>query len=453
MRSLPRVGFVLALVGVCATSPLAGEDGTTGVLEESIADQIARLSDERFEVRDQAAEALLEIGAPALPRLVAAFEGGSARLRRELIQLLGRMGPSAEAAAPALGRALQDPEVRKGALWALTQIRGTAVPELTALLTHADPGVREFALQNLERVPPGAIPALVRMLREGDADARGFAVEALGWGGPAAVPVLARTFRRRPDLRWEAAGSLSRTGSAGVSFLQAALRSRSEDVRASAAYGLLCAAPGVRIRPLLRLLGPPHGTRPLRRETLSVDLVCWLGEGPPRSCRAEWIVPRIFAKDPRWAVLELRDSMFRGPREVRRRAAWELANLQEEACPAATALAAASRSGDPALRRLAVFALEQVVGSALECRATWRRPGPAACASSGPPCPSRPTLRSVVAALRVALRDGDSDVRALATRALDRIVPLLWRGEDVPPTGEVEPARPPERKAGLPWSF
>lgn len=78
-------------------------------------------------IRGRAGQALCRIGAPAVPSLVAALGEQDVEVRRATASILGRIGPAAREALPALRRALQDPdaEVRLMAKEAQRKIEGT----------------------------------------------------------------------------------------------------------------------------------------------------------------------------------------------------------------------------------------------------------------------------------------------------------------------------------------
>jgi HEAT repeat protein len=69
------------------------------------------------DLRTFAAERLLNIGTDAVPELIKALEGDYGPVREYAAWILGKMGPDAEEAIPALTRALWDKDKR---------VRGTA---------------------------------------------------------------------------------------------------------------------------------------------------------------------------------------------------------------------------------------------------------------------------------------------------------------------------------------
>ena len=78
--------------------------------------------------------------------------------------LLGRMGPEAKEAVPALLELLQDESIqnRRLAAWTLGSIgQGAveAIPALRAALRDADEGVRKMACEALDKINPSGTPA------------------------------------------------------------------------------------------------------------------------------------------------------------------------------------------------------------------------------------------------------------------------------------------------------
>jgi HEAT repeat protein len=146
---------------------------------------------------------------------------------------LGRMGPFAKDAVPALVEALNDahPHVAEAAASALKRIARTTAP---AVAPPAAPSA------------PAGSPAvidLIDMLRHEDASLRRMAVVALGEArsvGRDAVPELVEVLEDQDEaVRREAARALGRLGAAGaVPSLVVALSAPDELVRASAAEAL-----------------------------------------------------------------------------------------------------------------------------------------------------------------------------------------------------------------------
>jgi len=210
----------------------------------------ARSEEERAEVQ----AALLHVGAQVVPPLVRALSDAqdmsARRAYRDALVALDRVGiplledmagderwfvvrnmvsilgeiRSAEAVEQ-FARTVQhaDARVRRETVQALTKLGGEeSVPLLVRALSDADPGIRGAAALGLglSRVPAAVSPLLMRLGQETDAEAEAEIVRALGrLGDPRAVQPLAE--------RAAAGGWLSRRSAAG----------RVEAIRALGAIG------------------------------------------------------------------------------------------------------------------------------------------------------------------------------------------------------------------------
>ena len=90
---------------------------------------VLQLQDPDVEVRSRAAEALGKIGpeaAAAVPALTTALQDPDVDVRMEAAWALGCIGPEAAAAAPALSNALQDPVVDVRSEAAVQALRAAA---------------------------------------------------------------------------------------------------------------------------------------------------------------------------------------------------------------------------------------------------------------------------------------------------------------------------------------
>jgi HEAT repeat protein len=177
-----------------------------------------------------AADALVKIGRPAVPRLTRAAVHDDRNVRWQAIVALGRIGsPAADSAAGVLAAALgndSDPDVRSGAAealgrlgvrseavlsalqrgirdrhgkvradahWGLAQIQShpQAISALATLLGDKDWMIAETAARHLASMGASALPALVAMLSS-VSPGRASAVSALGKMPPAVLqPALA----------------------------------------------------------------------------------------------------------------------------------------------------------------------------------------------------------------------------------------------------------------------
>ncbi|MBN1679568.1 MAG: HEAT repeat domain-containing protein [Anaerolineae bacterium] len=188
------------------------------------------------------AEALREIGTPAVPVLLDALSDQDWRVRLQVIETLGSI--RAAEAAPMLTGMLHDAEwrVRWRAAEALGKLNatGAAVRDLSLALSDNNDDVRIAAAWALRQIKdPGAIPALIRALHDCEWRVRWTAAEALWTIGPAAVPLLLDTLHDRDDYVRRAAGrALAQIGETSVPGLVALLADDNWDVRGAAAAAL-----------------------------------------------------------------------------------------------------------------------------------------------------------------------------------------------------------------------
>jgi HEAT repeat protein len=186
------------------------------------------LAQRKDRVREAAMEALVAIGAPAVPGLLRALGDAETDVRKAAAEALGKIGDAT--AVPGLLHALRDAEswVRQAAAKALVQIGdATAVPGLLHVLRDAERWVREAAAKALVQIGDAtAVPGLLHALRNAAWWVRQAAAAALGEiGDAAAVPgLLAALGDAEANVRQAAAAALGEIGdAAAVPGLLAAL--------------------------------------------------------------------------------------------------------------------------------------------------------------------------------------------------------------------------------------
>jgi HEAT repeat protein len=146
-------------------------------------------------VRYFAATALGKISSPdVMPILVEALENDDEYLVRSgAAEALGTMASSA--AVPSLAKALSDQhwEVRRSASDALVKMGTPAIPILIKALGDGASDVRSLASETLGKIPsPASVPSLIKALEDKDWGVRESAAQALGKIGGPAVDDLAR---------------------------------------------------------------------------------------------------------------------------------------------------------------------------------------------------------------------------------------------------------------------
>lgn len=187
-------------------------------------------------------------------------------LKGKAITELGRYGPKAEAAVPALAAAMKDRDVSvassaAAALGKVGRYSKEAVKALTEAVSKGrDVHIRTAAAEGLGRIGPLALPAastLVAALTDEEPDLRREAALALGHLGPEAEKLAVTPLEGRlddePRIRIAAAISLARLGRGGearvVEVLRAAVPEGSRlpiEVRHEACEALSLVGPAAR---------------------------------------------------------------------------------------------------------------------------------------------------------------------------------------------------------------
>ncbi len=338
-------------------------------------------------VRVVAAEALGKMGpeaADAIPALQALLKDEQASVREMGAEVLGQMGEQAAAAIPALRELLRDEQVpvRTKAAEVLGRMGPNAkeaLPTLAETLYDKDPNVRAHAAWALGQIGPAAkstIPDLSRLLddeakcsatgvlQDDDLDSLDFSQQH---GGHFMVPVM-HSGPQRP-VRTVAAEALSRIG------LQELLTDRQAEVRLSAA------------RTLVRM-GPTAAAA-------TADLIVALHDESweVRGSAAEAL--GNIGSEAHSAVADLQGLLDDEQAPVREAAAVACGKIGPKAAPAVPDLTRLLEDEKGSVRKAAVVALGRI--------------GPAA--------------RTAVPALTESLRDSDRDVRAAAAATLGELGP------------------------------
>jgi HEAT repeat protein len=222
---------------------------------------IGMASDKEPSVRIYAARAFGHIGlaaAPGVPGLIRmlsdkAIEGNVAR---EAAEALGRMGPGARDAIPALVQVARGGPYKNGyiasnaarALGLIGDATGKVIPTLIEALGSKDSHLRFCAVEALGRLGPmakAAVPQLIQAVKDKDTNVRQGAVIALGQIGPAAregVPALIHMLKEwdiyasYPAI--QALGRIGPDAAAAIPALTKALKSESEFTRNAARQAL-----------------------------------------------------------------------------------------------------------------------------------------------------------------------------------------------------------------------
>ncbi len=156
-------------------------------------------------VRREAIEILGKIGpdaAEAVPELLKYVDDEDPAVRADVFITLGNIGPAAKAGADAATKALQDSEeeVQSSAVYALGKIEpdpATCVDEITKLMESGNPRFATVCAWALVHIDPEhsenfqrAIPLLIEALNHGQTFVQLEAVSTLGMIGPAAKAAI-----------------------------------------------------------------------------------------------------------------------------------------------------------------------------------------------------------------------------------------------------------------------
>jgi len=194
-----------------------------GSREAEIGKLIAQLK-EKQAVADEAADALVKIGRPAVALLAKALHNDNKDIREGAAEVLGDLGADAEPAIPDLAEALCSKPTADG-------------------MRDYDTFVAPSAALALAKIGRSAVPALAKALQDGNEHVRSYAVDALGRMGPAAAaaaPDLKRlvAVEKSESVRWPAVetyAAVEPDKREVVSLLTPLLRDREPHVRAETA--------------------------------------------------------------------------------------------------------------------------------------------------------------------------------------------------------------------------
>ncbi len=202
-----------------------------------------------------ALDALAALGPAAVPRLIDALK--YEKLRGQVVYVLGKIGPAAAPATPALAKLIADKDDRVAheAILALANIgpgAKDAVPALTAALEQGEKSKAHAMAYALGRIGPAAAeaePVLFGLLDNSDRRLALVSAWALAHIGPASAEVAEKTLPLliaglkgpTPLARRGAAdalGSLGPAAKVAVPALQSAAHDKDPSVRAAVATAM-----------------------------------------------------------------------------------------------------------------------------------------------------------------------------------------------------------------------
>jgi HEAT repeat protein len=176
-------------------------------------------------LQTRAAKALVEIGPPAVPALFELFKDDQQTSDLAAAGVLRAIGPAILASVV---ERLKDPDrrIRGGAAQTIAKFGGeakNAVPALLVVLNNADPGLRSYVLSALAEIgaeSKPAVPQLTKLLNDDSYAVRDGAIRALGEIGPearTAVPALAFLLEDSDEtIRCTTALALGKIGTAAM---------------------------------------------------------------------------------------------------------------------------------------------------------------------------------------------------------------------------------------------
>ncbi|WP_419193651.1 HEAT repeat domain-containing protein [Kolteria novifilia] len=187
---------MLVSIGLVATALVAQSED----LSDRVSREVYHLQSDDVVERLEAARHLRQLGdqaQAAIPALIKALGDPEIEVQRAAAFALTTMGPAAKDAVPALMKATKsdDLSLKTHAVVALGNIGPAAkpaIPNLVDILKNAEKyTTRSEAAGALARIGPAAIPALIKLVEDDkDVAVKETAVRALGQIGPPAQSVL-----------------------------------------------------------------------------------------------------------------------------------------------------------------------------------------------------------------------------------------------------------------------
>ncbi len=231
--------------------------------EAAVKSLAAGLKNEQPHVRQAAARGLLELKAPpevAAPHIASVLNDKDPKVAAEAIDALASLG---EQVAPRAAKALEEPEFRVAAARVLGRLgpqAKEATPALVKSLDADDPEFRREVIFTLSRIGPAAAeaaPALTKLIESQEEPTALSAMYALGSIGPAAKDAVAAlnkqtesdSFLRRVTAAWALASIQPDNKQAidkATPLLSEALKNEQEFVRLNAAIALGRLGPAAR---------------------------------------------------------------------------------------------------------------------------------------------------------------------------------------------------------------
>jgi len=402
-----------ALVEAALDDPAAAGEFARAILATKDLEACATLfADPRMPERQRFGEALAAAGVDALPHFDRLRRHADPTVRRESVQLLGRLGDKTvpwlleaaedkdpavasaalrslgravrpELAIPVLVRAIGDDALRDAAVKALRSHGAAARDALDALAADPRPRVRAAALPLLAALDESAVASVVGAMTDPDPAVRAAAAGALGMLGATAAPALPglRALLEDPDspVRLAAATALGRLGTnaeVAVPDLLDLMRRGDAHDRAAAGRALVSIGPATAPALGSLLSQPDQAVRNAARQALAElgepavpAIIALMASDDETRREAAATLARIGAP----AAQALADRLKDKDRGVRRDAAWGLGSMGAEARRAVPDLITTLRDTDSQVVAQAAWALGQIGPAALDALPALRK--------------------------------------------------------------------------------
>jgi HEAT repeat protein len=349
----------------------------------------------------------------AVPALAGLLKNSDPAMRQRAAHVLGRLGPDAASALPALVDAALASNGDDVFTDALTQNGPAALPALLSALKDAKPAANAWIFRTLRGFGAAAVPALSEALKNPKVEVRVAAIQALGAMGLDAIPEMhtLSTMASGAEPKVQAAAlralvALHAEPKHLKPLLEAAMASPLPDVKRAAAAGLAATggAAELGVDSLVALLSDDDPTGRL-------SAVQALGELGPKSGPAVNALVEHF-EDPALQVAII---------ETLRR----LGSAAAPATPRLLELATRNRGEQRATILPAFAAIGHGAGAALPMiRACIKDPSPDIRATAAPALAAvDPDEAEVLSTLVTLLRDGSGTVRRATAPELGKLGP------------------------------
>ena len=284
---------------------------------KTVAQWAADLNGGDQKTRDEAASAFKELGARAVPDLMALLRGKDSWFRKKVFAVAPKLPSSIRRLLLSFAKPIYWPDVHLTAARALGIIGQDAtevVPLLDEALRGSDMGVSMEAATALGKIGKDSVPFLIRDLKHERAPVRHMAAYALGQVGTNAAPAIPALIERFDDAdEYVRSSSAYALGQIGPEMIPAVLRAVEEKKGVARHTAILAAM----TRPIEEFVPPILAA--LKDEDATNRIAAAKALGVISWWRKEFIAAMIeLLKDPDASVrLEAVKNLGRAPRKAR----------------------------------------------------------------------------------------------------------------------------------------